>query len=396
MAGFGESIIGAAGSALGSGGIGMGLNFIGGLINSRKEKKQREWQEQMMQKQFENEKEKMGLQAQYNKEQAAYNQDLAKDMYTYTGMGSQIQQMKNEGLNPALMYSGGAGGGNGSTAGAGQAQGVQQGTSDAVGMAIRAKEVSQNERLVESEITKNLAEAGKVAGAESFNLTEGGKKYGTGQEVDKSTIELQETLSQLNTATARLRESDIEVNQMTKEEKAAHVKLYGDMSQKVWQEARAVAVKADIAEETKEQLIKQTYAETTKMYLGNLEKLANIKLTEQQTEYIETQRAGFWYQCYTGRISAEAQAKRAESYADEVTGRIENWKGTLSLDQKRFVKECVLESVNALIKAGDVIGDFLPTKMWKQMTREQWSKDKNGDWKMDGYDRTNDKTKSWK
>lgn len=93
--------------------IGTGLNFLGGLISSNIQQN--------------NTKELMGLQQQYNKEQAAYNQKLAKDMWTYTNYPNQVKQMDKAGLSPALLY-GQAGAGGGSTAGAGNAAGVSGGT----------------------------------------------------------------------------------------------------------------------------------------------------------------------------------------------------------------------------------------------------------------------------
>ena len=52
-----------------------------------------------------------GIQLAANKEQMAYNQQLNKDMYEYTGFASKVRQMKEAGLNPALMYAGGGSGG---------------------------------------------------------------------------------------------------------------------------------------------------------------------------------------------------------------------------------------------------------------------------------------------
>ena len=63
--------------------LGIGGNLLG---NQAKEKTQRQ--------QFENEKSLMGLQAGYNKEQAKYSQQLAKEMWDYTNYENQKKQME--------------------------------------------------------------------------------------------------------------------------------------------------------------------------------------------------------------------------------------------------------------------------------------------------------------
>ena len=64
-----------------------------------------------MQDQWRLGKEKMALQAKYNKEQADYSQQLALDMWNKTNYEEQVKHMQAAGLNPALLYSkGGAGG----------------------------------------------------------------------------------------------------------------------------------------------------------------------------------------------------------------------------------------------------------------------------------------------
>ena len=88
-----------------SGAIG-GLGSLMG-IGRRKERKAREAEEREHQRQLEY----MGLQAQYNKEQAKYSTELSKEMWDYTNCENQVKHLKNAGLNPALLYGQGGGGG---------------------------------------------------------------------------------------------------------------------------------------------------------------------------------------------------------------------------------------------------------------------------------------------
>ena len=107
-------MIGSYGGVIGglTGGVGgIVSGAIGGLgslmgIGRRKEKKAREAEEREHQRQLEY----MGLQAQYNKEQAKYSTELSKEMWDYTNYENQKKHLEEAGLNPALLY-GSSGGG---------------------------------------------------------------------------------------------------------------------------------------------------------------------------------------------------------------------------------------------------------------------------------------------
>ena len=116
--GIGTALGSAALGGLTGGVGGMVSGAIGGLgslmgIGWRKEKKAREAEEREHQRQLEY----MGLQAQYNKEQAKYSTELSKEMWDYTNYENQVKHLKTAGLNPALLY--GNGGSGGSAAGGG-------------------------------------------------------------------------------------------------------------------------------------------------------------------------------------------------------------------------------------------------------------------------------------
>ena len=120
---IGSGVLGGLTGGLTGGVGGLLSGAIGGLgslmgIGRRKEKKAREAEEREHQRQLEY----MGLQAQYNKEQAKYSTELSKEMWDYTNYENQVKHLKTAGLNPALLY--GQSGGGGSAAGGGTAAGV--------------------------------------------------------------------------------------------------------------------------------------------------------------------------------------------------------------------------------------------------------------------------------
>lgn len=153
-------IAGGFGSALGGGIAGGILGGIGKLFGGGGPS-----QEELMQQQFEYQKQLMGLQAGYNRQQAQYSSELGKQMWDYTNYENQVQHLKNAGLNVGLMY-GKSGGGGASAEGAGAAQGVGLPQAPNPLMALQWKQMNAQTDLMKSESAKNYAEAAKAAGAE--------------------------------------------------------------------------------------------------------------------------------------------------------------------------------------------------------------------------------------
>lgn len=116
------------GSGIISGVLGGGMGLIGQGISARQQRKMQqeafEYGREMFDKQSQAELQRMGLQFDYNKRTAEYNQDLAKKMYDYTfnmqneynNPASEKARYEAAGLNPALLYGGGGAGGSSTAA----------------------------------------------------------------------------------------------------------------------------------------------------------------------------------------------------------------------------------------------------------------------------------------
>ena len=141
--------------------LGAGMGLIGTLAGMNS-------QEQAMQDQWRLEQEKMALQAKYNKQQADYSQKLALDMWNKTNYEQQVKHMEAAGLNPALLYS--KGGAGGSTAGAGTAAPVSDGTTQAVGMGLQAKQIAISQAQQMAETAKTVAETAKISGVDTESV----------------------------------------------------------------------------------------------------------------------------------------------------------------------------------------------------------------------------------
>lgn len=168
---IGNTIKGGIGGAIGNGitgGItGAITSGIGSLLGGLFGKKGPS-QEELMQQQFEYQKQLMGLQAGYNRDQATYSQQLGKEMWDYTNYENQVKHLKEAGLNVGLMYGkGGAGGA--SAEGAGSAQGVGQPAAPNMMLGLQARQIEAQTKVMESEAAKNYADVAKTTAAEIPN-----------------------------------------------------------------------------------------------------------------------------------------------------------------------------------------------------------------------------------
>lgn len=162
-------------SAGGGGIISSAMGLIAGGVAAKKQRKwqekqnrlNREFAENMAEQQNQYEVDRMGLQAQYNKEAADYSQQLAKDMWNYTGYENQKAQMEAAGLNTALMY--GSGGGGGQSTSGGSQQGVTALQPMGLQVALQAEQARANIALTEAQTAKTRAETMKTNTTEMAN-----------------------------------------------------------------------------------------------------------------------------------------------------------------------------------------------------------------------------------
>ena len=105
--------------------------------------------------QSKDEKERMELQNQWNKEAAAQSQAYAKEMFDYTGYENQAKQMKAAGLNPALL--------NGGSGSPGQAHGATVNPATAMQpmglqVALQAQQTAAQTALINAQAEKTRSE----------------------------------------------------------------------------------------------------------------------------------------------------------------------------------------------------------------------------------------------
>jgi hypothetical protein len=359
------------GDSLLSGAVGM----IGGAISDRRN--------------YKNQLKLMGQQHQYNKEMGEINQNYAKemaminnqyalgmakeshnmnkDMWNYTNYENQVAHMKAAGLNPALLY--GNGGGGGATAAGGTAmpgqgtpgsapggagpQTIKSQIIEGAGMGIQLGLMNAQKRNLEADAAKKEADAAKTAGVDT---------------------ELAKTAAKLN-------EARINNANMSTEEIAAKAKMWGDTSTMLWQQARKYASEADYNEKTMDTRIEKAGYETMGSLLDNIETIAKTQFTKAQTNAIAENIAIAWYNAGTNRMNATTAA-------DHVANELFKTTGELDIKQKQLLKDWIYQGVHAGVALLEGVTDLVKVKALikaaakgvKEVLRKQHNNEGEGDW----------------
>lgn len=334
-----------SGGSLISGAIGM----IGGAISDRRNYKN---QLKLMEQQQQYNKELGEINQGYAKEMAAINQQYAlqagkqshlynQQMWDYTNYENQVKHLEAAGLNPALLY--GQGGGGGATA-AGGAVGNGQGTagqapSGGSPQAIKSQIVEGAGMGVQLGLMEAQAEALKAKAAKDNADAE--KTAGVDTELTKSLIALNKV--------------ETDVKNMSIEEIAAKAKYWGDLSTESWQRARALAKEADFKEATFEDSVKKVAYETQGSLIKNLETLSNIELNDAKIRSLNENIAIAWYNAATGRMNATTAADKVAN--DLMIGM----KG-LDIKEQQLLKDWIYQGVHAGVALLEGVTDIVKVK----------------------------------
>ena len=333
------------GGSLISGAIGM----IGGAISDRRNYKN---QLKLMERQQQYNKELGEINQGYAKEMAAINQQYAlqsgeqshlynQEMWDYTNYENQVKHLEAAGLNPALLYGQGGGGG-ASTAGgavgngqgtAGQApsggspQAIKSQIIEGAGMGVQLGLMEAQKEALKAKAAKDNADAEKTAGADT---------------------ELTKSLTELN-------KIEMDVKNMSIEEIAAKAKYWGDLSTESWQRARVLAKEADFREATFEDSVKKVAYETQGSLIKNLETLSNIKLNDAKIQSLNENIAIAWYNAATGRMNATTAADKVAN--DLMIGMKE-----LDIKEQQLLKDWIYQGVHAGVALLEGVTDIVKIK----------------------------------
>lgn len=259
-------------------------------------------------RQLKQQKKLQNLQIKGQKELADYQQQKELDMWHQTNYGAQIEELKNAGLNPALLY--GKGGGGGTTTGGGIATGVTSGTptdpSAATGMGIQLGMMQAQKALIEAQTAKTKAETTKTEGvdtAESLSRIEQIKNSITNTQAQTALTETQNRLNKLE---------EFKQNE-TLQAWIEKAKAETDYQAYI---TRSALQKAKLDEATINDAITAIHEQSLGAGINNMLMRENIKLTKAQTNKIATDITQKWKELEQGDTKNAIETFKAEIQAN--------------------------------------------------------------------------------
>lgn len=279
-------------------GTGMGL-----LLEGHNDKRQLRQQKKLQELQI------LGM-----KDMAAYNYNLQKQLWKDTGYGAQVEQMKEAGLNPALMYKGAGPGGITALSGG---TGVSGGSAPAGGMEIMNMMMAKAQmELVRAQTEKTKAEA--------KNLPKQGANIEASTESLLQGINNAKAQEELTKVQTRIAKSAAWIAELTQDSQA---EIIIQQLSRLEAEARSALVQANVDEDTKQQKIDLIGAQLAGEIVRNNLTEQQINLSKEQQQQIVEQVKIAWAQLKNEQDKTAIQNKIAEfetSFGSQVGGIIGN------------------------------------------------------------------------
>lgn len=359
--GFGlELAKGAATTAANAltGGLAGGLvNGVFGLFGGgNKEKKQREAEE----RQFQREKELMGLQYEYNSKAAMQTQEYVKEMNAinyeqqnqmfdkqaqWNSAEQQKQRLKEAGLNPALMY--GIGGEGGSSVSSGGGAGAQVGGTNNAG--TQAVMMGLQAKSIESQIDLNNAQAAKI-NAEAKKTEKETEKTSAETESVWSGIELLKARTSSEEAKIKLTNMQTELTEAMREESwinwekaRAGIAEISKIMEKLDKEIEGMGFDNEIKNKSKDAIIGNYFAELRVKGQQIIESNSKIKLNEKQLD-VFNERMKDIRSTITNRDMTEETKRKA------IDAEVNYMLYKMDLEGQQNVREWIYEGINAVSK----------------------------------------------
>lgn len=327
------------------------INGVMGLFGGNKRAEQ---------KQFEREKELMGLQYNYNMQAAAKGQEYAKEMNAinfeqqnqmfdkqaeWNSAKQQKERLKEAGLNPALMYGIGGEGGSSVSSGGGsgaQAAGVSNTGTQAVMMGLQAKSI-------ESQIALNNAQASKI-NAETEKTEKESGKLGAETESVWSGIELLKTQTRSEEAKIKLTNMQTELTEAMREESwsnwekaKAGVAEIARIMEKLDKEIEGMGFDNEIKNKSKNAIIGNYFADLKVKGQQIIESNSKVKLNERQLNVFDETINDIRSTITNRNMTEEARRKSIDTEVNYMLYK-------MGLEGQQNVREWIYEGINAVSK----------------------------------------------
>lgn len=304
----------------------------------------------------------MDIQNRYNEQMAKNNQQRNKDLWDYTNYENQKQHIKNAGLNPALMY--GMGGGGGVSANGAQGQGVTQPTDRSVemglkqqGLGLQLASIASQVDLNKSQAEKNKAEAEKISGVDTRaqeatidNLI----AQTSNEKVKKGLI-----LGQIRVADAEeeLKRNMADWTQDKADETRWNIKSLQKGIDKLAEEINGMKLDNELKERTIDNKVKESSLTLQNLMSEILLKGSQRKVNEEQAKAIPAQILQGWEKLVKEGKALINQREQMEAYVQDVINRYELGKKGLDIEEQKLIKDVILGMLEIASKgAGAALG----------------------------------------
>lgn len=304
----------------------------------------------------------MEIQNRYNEQMAKNNQLRNKDLWDYTNYENQKQHIKNAGLNPALMY--GMGGGGGVSASGAQGQGVTQPTDRSVEMGLKQQElglqlasIASQVDLNKSQAEKNKAEAEKISGVDTRaqeatidNLI----AQTSNEKVRKGLI-----LGQIRVADAEeeLKRNTADWTKDKADETRWNIKSLQKGIDKLVEEVNGMKLDNELKERTIDNKIKESSLTLQNLMAEILLKGSQEKINEEQAKAIPAKTLQGWEDLTKKGEALIIQKEQMKAYVQDVFNRYDLGKKGLDIEEQKLVKDIVLGMLEIASKgAGAALG----------------------------------------
>lgn len=379
--GFGINLAkGAATTAANAltGGIAGGLvdGIFGLFSGGRQDKKQRQWQEQMMQKQWENELAMQEKQHGYNLEIGEKNQEYAKELSEigyqqslglnqinyaqqnamfdkqaeYNSAEKIKERLKKAGMNPALAFGGGATGTGGVSSGGGTGPGIGGGTAPGgAGPGTQAVMMGLQAKAIQSQIDVNKATARKI-NAEATNTKADLPKKAAETESQWQGIELLKKQTIGEEARIRLTNMQTELTEAMREESwsnwekaRAGIAEISRIMEKLDAEINGMNIDNEIKNDAREAIIGNYFADLKTKAQSIIESQAKVRLNKQQIELFRKNIKDI-QSIITNRDMTEEKRRRA------IDTEIDYTLYKMGLEDQQNIRQWIYEGIDAVSK----------------------------------------------
>ena len=304
----------------------------------------------------------MDIQNRYNEQMAKNNQQRNKDLWDYTNYENQKQHIKNAGLNPALMY--GMGGGGGVSANGAQGQGVTQPTDRSVemglkqqGLGLQLASIASQVDLNKSQAEKNKAEADKIAGVDTDvqkatidNLI----AQTSNEKVKKGLI-----LGQIRVVDAEeeLKRNMADWTKDKADETRWNIKSLQKGIDKLTEEINGMKLDNELKKRTIDNKVRESSLTLQNLMAEILLKGSQQKVNEEQAKAIPAEILQGWEKLVKEGKALINQKDQIEAYVQDVINKYELGKKGLDIEEQKLVKDVILGMLEIASKgAGAALG----------------------------------------